>query len=101
MQTELKIATELRGWLRVMPMDPHSSTRSEGETEKACEEERQSKSTLKEMRIRQKEKVGMPVVSERAACARQREKVDEGPASSKCEDEHPVVTMMFWPINDA
>lgn len=30
-----------------------------------------------------------------------REKVDEGPASGKCEDEHPVVTMTLWPINDA
>lgn len=32
---------------------------------------------------------------------RRRERVDEGPASHKCEDEHPVVTMMFGPINDA
>lgn len=30
-----------------------------------------------------------------------RQKVDEGPASGKCEDEHPVVTMMFGAINDA
>lgn len=55
------------------------------------------------MHVRQKEKVGMPVASERAAVKRgmcETEKVDEGAASGKCEDEHPVVTMMFWPIND-
>lgn len=33
--------------------------------------------------------------------ARARQKADEGPASGKCEDEHPVVTMMFGAINDA
>lgn len=35
----------------------------------------------------------------RGACARH--KVNEGPASGECEDEHPVVTMMFGAINDA
>lgn len=105
MQTKLRIATGSGGWLRFVPMGSRSSTRSEGEKAKACEEEPQSTSTPRETHVRQKEKVGMPAVSECAAaeraCARQREKVDEGPASGKCEDEHPVVTMMFWPINDA
>lgn len=105
MQTKLQIAMGLSSWLQFVPMDSRSSTRSEGEKAKACEEETQSTSMPRETHIRQKEKVGMPAVRKCAAaeraCARQREKVDEGPASGKCEDEHPVVTMVFWPINDA
>lgn len=62
--------SELSSWLRFVPMDSDSSTRSEGEKAKAREEETQSKSTLREMHIRQKEKVGMPVVSECAAAER-------------------------------
>ena len=69
-QTKLKVAAELRGWLRFVPVDLHSSTRLEGEKVRACEEEMQSKSTPGEMHIRQKEKVGMPVVRERAAVER-------------------------------
>lgn len=104
MQAKLRVATEWSGRRWFVPVDSRSGTRSEGETAKVCGEERQSRSTLSEMHVRQKEKVGMPVVSESAAVERgmcETEKVDEGPASGKCEDEHPVVTMMFWPINDA
>lgn len=63
-QTKLKIAAELSSWLRFVPVDSHT------EKVRGCEEETQSKTTPGEMRIRQNEKAGMPVVGERAAVER-------------------------------
>lgn len=83
------------------------SPRPEGGKVGECEEEMQSRSMLRKMCMRGREKAGMPAGSKHAAvnraCVRQkgRGRAGEGPASGKCEDEHPVVTMMFWPINDA
>lgn len=83
------------------------SPRPEGGKVGEREEEMQSRSMLRKMCMRGREKAGMPAGSKHVAvnraCVRQkgRGRADEGPASGKCEDEHPVVTMMFWPINDA
>lgn len=60
-QTKLKSAAELSIWLRFVLVDSHT------EKVRGCEEETQSKTPPGEMRIRQNEKVGMPVVSERVA----------------------------------
>lgn len=72
---------------------PHTKPRSEGGRSRG-------KCALGEKRL-QAHLLGASVWPRDGACVRQRGWADEGPASSKCEDEHPVVTMMLWPINDA
>lgn len=84
-------------------VDSHSSTRLEGEKWGPVRRRCRAKAGQEKWALGKKRKWAclLWVSVQLWRGARVRQKVDKGPASGKCEDEHPVVTMMFGAINDA